>query len=73
MRPIPDIVKEHVLKTCGRIPQTDKEVDDYLDLINHAKEYADAVKYKEILGIKGMKRLGLKTPQEIKRQNPFKK
>ena len=32
---IPDIVKQHVLKTQGRMPENQQEIDDFLDLINH--------------------------------------
>lgn len=49
------------------MPQTDKEIDDYLDLINHAKEYATATTLKSLLGVKAMKKWGLKTPEEIKK------
>lgn len=65
---IPQIVKDHVLKTCGRMPETEKEVNDYLDLINHGKEYAKAVQMQQLLGIRYMKKLGFKTPAEIKKE-----
>lgn len=65
MKPIPEIVKEYVLKTCGRMPQTDKEIDDYLDLINHGEDYKKALIMEKALGKKAMKKWGLKTPAEI--------
>ena len=68
MKPIPEIVKEHVLKTQGRMPETDKEVDDYLDLINHAKEYSEAFKMEQLIGKGMVKKLGFKTCNEIKKQ-----
>lgn len=68
MKPIPEIVKEHVLKTQGRMPETDKEVDDYLDLINHAKEYSEAFKMEQLIGKRMVKKLGFKTCDEIKKQ-----
>lgn len=63
---IPDIVKEHVLKTCGRMPETQKEIDDYLDLINHAKEYETSMILTKAIGKRSMKKWGLKTPEEVK-------
>lgn len=68
LKPIPEIVKEHVLKNCGRMPETDKEIDEYLDLINHAKKYAEAVAIKNLIGERFMKKLGFKTPKEIKEE-----
>lgn len=50
------------------MPETDKEIDEYLDLINHAKEYADAVNMQWHIGKRSMKKWGLKTPEEIKKQ-----
>jgi len=70
MKPIPDIVKEFVLKTQGRMPETNEEMDEYLDLINHAKEYETAVAMKSLLGVKAMKKWGLETPEEIKAKWP---
>lgn len=70
MKPIPEIVKEHVLKTCGRMPETDDEIDDYLDLINYAKEYAEAFDVQQLIGKKMMKQFGLKTCEEIKKSPP---
>lgn len=69
MKPIPEIVKEYVLKTCGRMPETDQEIDQYLDLINHAKEYAKAVEIEQLVGKRFMKKFGIKTPDEIKLMN----
>lgn len=68
MKSIPDIVKEHVLNTQGRMPETDQEIDDYLDLINHAKEYADALDIQQLIGKRMMKRFGMKTPDQIKKE-----
>lgn len=73
MRTIPDIVKEFVLKTQGRMPETDEEVDQYLDLINHMKEYSDAVRIERAVGAKYMKKLGLRTPAEIREAGMYKK
>lgn len=70
MKPIPEIVKEYVLKTCGRMPQTDKEVDEYLDLINHAKEYQTALILEQKVSKKFLKKLGFKTTDEIKLNPP---
>lgn len=47
------------------MPETQEEVDQYLDLINHAKEYEDSVSMKNLIGEKMMKKLGFKTPSEI--------
>lgn len=68
MKAIPEIVKQHVLRTCGRMPETDQEIDEYLDLINHAKEYAEAYKIESLIGKRFMKKLGFKTSDEIKRK-----
>jgi hypothetical protein len=68
MKEIPEIVKEHVLKTCGRMPESEKEVNDYLDLINHTKEYSEAYKIELAIGKKAMKKLGFKTCDEIKKE-----
>lgn len=67
VKSIPEIVKEYVLKTCGRMPETDKEIDDYLDLINHAKEYKEAFEMEQLISKGMMKRLGFKTTDEIKK------
>jgi len=66
MKPIPEIVKDHVLKNNGRMPETEDEIDEYLDLINHANEYAEAWKLEQLIGARMMKKLGYKTPMEIK-------
>lgn len=66
MKPIPEIVKEHVLKTQGRMPETEQEINDYLDLINHSKEYADAFEMEQLISKKMMKKLGFKTIDELK-------
>lgn len=65
---IPDIVKEHVLKNCGRMPETEQEVNDYLDLINHAKEYEKAIILEKKFSKKFMRRLGIKTSAEVKEE-----
>ena len=63
---IPEIVKQHVLKTRGRMPETQKEIDEYLDLINHAKKYAEAFKMEQYMTKGFMKIIGLKTTDEIR-------
>ena len=68
---IPEIVKNHVLQNCGRMPETQEEIDQYLDLINHSKEYAKALELKRLMGLKMMGKLGFKTPSEVKAE--FKK
>lgn len=73
---IPEIVKEYVLKNCKRMPETKEEVDEYLDLINHAKEYEKALYIKATgLSKKMIKKLGFKTPEEVKAEGSrlFKK
>lgn len=68
MKPIAEIVKEHVLETQGRMPETENEVDDYLDLINHAKEYSEAFKMQQLIGKGMMVKFGFKTCEQIKKQ-----
>lgn len=63
---IPDIVKQHVLKHCKRMPETQEEVDQYLDLINHLKEYETAVILNNALGKKFLNRFGIDTPNDVK-------
>lgn len=70
MKPVPEIVKEFVLQTQGRMPETDQEIDDYLDLINHAKEYQTSFALEQTISKKLMKKLGFKTTDEIKNQPP---
>lgn len=65
MRTIPEIVKEYVLVHEGRMPETDEEIDMYLDLINHGQEYASAFALEQTIGKKMMKKLGFKTPDQI--------
>ena len=67
-KPIPEIVKEHILKTQGRMPETAEEIDGYLDLINHAKKYAEAIEMEQIMGKGMMKRFGFKTTDQIKEE-----
>lgn len=52
------------------MPETDQEINDYLDLINHLKKYQEAVALKNSIGIKMMKKLDLKTPDQIKKEGP---
>ena len=66
MKPIPEIVKEYVLDTCGRMPESDKEIDEYLDLINHAKEYQTAFILEQKFSKKFLKKFGVKGTDEIK-------
>jgi len=68
MKPVPEIIKEFVLETKGRMPETDEEIDQYLDLLNHGEEYARALIIQSCIGKALMKRLGFKTPSEIKKQ-----
>lgn len=69
---IPEIVKQHVLKHNKRMPETQEEIDQYLDLINHATEFAGALAVEKVLS-KGMaKRLGFKTSEEIKKEGKNK-
>lgn len=68
MRTIPEIVKEFVLKTRGRMPETDEEIDEYLDLINHGEEYKKALILQDALGKRAMKKWGIKTPEEVKKE-----
>ena len=65
MKPIPEIVKEYVLKHEGRMPETEEEINIYLDLINHGKEYAAAFEMERLIGKKLMKKFGLKSPAQI--------
>lgn len=66
MKTIPEIVKEYVLETCGRMPESDKEIDEYLDLINHAKKYETAYILEKTISKKFLKKIGIKTTDEIK-------
>jgi hypothetical protein len=68
MKPMPEIVKEFVLSTQGRMPQTDEEIDEYLDLINHGEEYKKALIIQREIGIKAMRKWGIETPEEIKKK-----
>lgn len=65
---IPGIVKEYVLKNCKRMPESQKEIDEYLDLINHAKEYETALILQNKFSKKFLERLGVKTPDQIKEE-----
>jgi hypothetical protein len=65
---IPDIVKIHVLKHNGRMPETQEEVDGYLDLISHAKEYEKSLLLSSKLSKGFMKKFGFKTPDEVKKE-----
>lgn len=70
---IPEIVKQHVLKHNKRMPETQHEIDEYLDLINHAKEFAGALAVEKVLSKSMMIKLGFKTSEEVKKegQNKF--
>lgn len=48
------------------MPQTAQEFDDFLDLVNHSKEYAEAVKIESAIGRRIMKKLGFQNVDEIK-------
>jgi hypothetical protein len=65
---IPEIVKQHVLKHNKRMPETKNEIDQYLDLINHAKEYSNSLFIAGCLSKRMMKKLGFKTSNEIKEE-----
>jgi hypothetical protein len=69
---IPEIVKQHVIETQGRMHETQQEIDDYLDLINHAKEYAEAFEMQQYLSKQCMKKFGFKTTDEIRREYNLK-
>ena len=65
---IPEIVKEYVLKNNKRMPETESEINAYLDLINHAKKYAESISVSLVLTKRMMKKLGFKTTDEIKKE-----
>ena len=65
---IPEIVKQYVLKIQGRMPETQDEIDEYLDLILHMKEYERAFEIEQYMSKRLMKRLGIKTTYEIKKE-----
>lgn len=65
---IPEIVKQYVIKTQGRMPETQQEIDDYLDLINHAKKYSEAFKMEQYMSKRFMKKFGIKTTNEIRKE-----
>jgi len=65
---IPDIVKQHVLKNCKRMPETEREVNEYLDLINQMKKYEQSLILESCLSKRMMKKLGLKSPKEIEKE-----
>ena len=69
---IPEIVRQYVLKTQGRMPETQKEIDEYLDLINHSIKYAESVIIKNITGERFMEKFGIKTPEQIKKEGEIK-
>lgn len=60
------LVKDHIEKFNGRMPRSEEEWDLYLDLMNHAKNYANSCMLAQKIGIKAMKKWGVKTPDEIK-------
>lgn len=65
---IPDIVKEYVLKNCGRMPETQSEVDEYLDLINLMKEYETAAILEQKFSKKFLSKFGVKTTEQVKKE-----
>jgi hypothetical protein len=65
---IPEIVKEFVLKHCKRMPETQQEIDQYLDLINHAKDYQTSLVLSNLISKKMLKKLGFKSPNQIKEE-----
>ncbi len=67
---IPEIVKQHVLKYNNRMPESQEEIDEYLDLINHAKEYAQSLVISGLLSKSMLKKLCFKTPEQIKNFKP---
>lgn len=50
------------------MPETQQEVDEYLDLINHARDYENAVILSKKLSKGFMKKWGIKTPEEVKKE-----
>ncbi|HUX56144.1 MAG TPA: hypothetical protein VMV77_04170 [Bacteroidales bacterium] len=65
---IPEIVKQYIIETQGRMPETEKEIDDYLDLINHSKRYAEAFEMEQYMSKDFMKKFGFKTTDEIRNE-----
>ena len=65
---VPEIVKQYVLNSEGRMPETQSEIDDYLDLINHAKKYSAAFEMEQVISKSFMKKLGFKTTDEIRKE-----
>lgn len=68
MPDIPEIVKAHVLRNCGRLPETQEEIDEYLDLINNAKEYETAIILESKFSKKYLKKMGIKSSVQIKEE-----
>lgn len=66
MKSCTDIVTDWVMGKCGRMPITEDEVNQYLDLINHCEEYQKALRIERMIGVDFMKKLGFRTPSEIK-------
>ncbi len=65
---IPEIVKLHILKHNGRMPETQEEIDAYLDLINHAKEYETAFVLEQKFSKSFLKKYGIKSTEEVKKE-----
>lgn len=70
MKTASEMANEWVLDKCGRMPETDEEMNQFLDLINHIEEYQKSIRIRDMIGEDFMKKLGFKTPEEIK--NSFK-
>ncbi len=64
-KPIHEIVREYVVETHGRMPKSDVEIDYYLDLISHAKEYSEAFEMEQLIDKRLMEKLGFKTTNQI--------
>lgn len=71
MKTAEDFAKEWVLEKCGRMPETEEEINQYLDLINHINEYLKSLRIQKMIGTSFMKKLGFKTPEEIKKEFKF--
>lgn len=62
----PKYVEEYAKKKGWPFPpETQEQMDAYLDLINHAKEYAEALEIENAIGVKMTKKLGFKTSEQI--------
>ena len=63
---IPEIAKKYILETCGRMPESDDEINDFLDLINMCKEYAVAFEMERHMTKRFIRKIGFKTTNELK-------